>query len=232
MASLSSAVFFLASQSRSSLQCDGGTVCLTSVCNILKKGTTASPTNCNRPDSPIRTPTPQWTCSSLLWFCFSSLILISLQDSHSAATSGHQGIFYSHNKKMKRLRVHLCFSLLQCSLKGAPLTSAASVCEALFSSLLIISEAHCWVFESLGSSSGFWLWVKERPLIIIIILFLNPQNINANSPVLAVFQMCIKLTLFLVLCYWSLKGENPKAPTSNTLLIYIDGKQQEANFHH
>lgn len=57
-----------------------------------------------------------------------------------------------------------------------------------------LSEAHCSVFGRLGYSLGFWVLVKELPLFLF---FFSPHHINANSYVPAVFQICIKLTLFV-----------------------------------
>lgn len=108
-------------------------MCLTSVCNILRKGqgrTTKSHKQ-QQTGFPHQTlpssPSMDNVITSLVYFLFSPFILISLQDSvkHSAAKSGHQGILYNHNKKMKTFKNTYMFisatSLGSPSLKLTPL---------------------------------------------------------------------------------------------------------------
>lgn len=50
--------------------------------------------------------------------------------------------------------------------------------EAIFFFLSIISEAHCSVFGRLGYSLGFWVVVKELPLVFFLFVFFPPLTIS------------------------------------------------------
>lgn len=110
-------------------------------------------------------------------------------------------------------------------LQPPPAAAETRFSSSSSSSSSIISEAH-WVFGRLGFS-GFWVWVKECPLIFISLTISMP---TVESPLY--FRCVLNSLCFWFRAFWLLKRENQKVATSATELIYIERKQQDANFHH